>query len=870
MKSNNLTLGEILAYPSQYVIPVFQRYYRWDQPQWEKLWGDLAGLREPGKTGRHFMGFLVLVPESVGPGQIARFHLIDGQQRLTTLSLVLCALRNAARAAGHEELALEVEVSSLVHQFKKGEQKYRVYPKLRDREQYVACVDGEPPTEGRIGAAVRYFVGRLATIPDAGTDAGLRAFYDLLRQRLEFVYAQLEGENAYNIFKSLNSTGVPLGQADLIRNFVFMQVPVADQDEFDAKSWGPMERRFEDAEGKLDGEQFSAFLRDHLMRDGAYIPPGATFEAFQRRYSATGFDPMAVADGLKRASGWYASILGGEEDPSPEVEAALSALRQSDSSTTHALLLNLFHRRHAGTLTDADLAAALRLISGFILRRLVCGEGSRAYSRLFVQACSELGEAPVEGLRRYLESRGFPDTPRFVEAFARFNLYGSRYGKAVLAALERAQEHKEPADPGPAQIEHVMPQTLSGPWRDALGPEAEEIHATWLHTPGNLTLTGYNQELHNHPFAAKREEYKESHFVLTRLLADHETWGEAEIRQRGHELAELAARIWPGPAAPVRRIEEPAGTAPGRFDIRLRYWTGFRDFLNAAGSPLDLQEPTTSYNLRCGRLGPGVVLIAYLQLKNSRLAVSACFYGKKGNALFEDLKEHRDAIEAELGAPLDWTATPGGSYREILLHNPIDPTDEVLWPSDFDWMRRTLETLHRVVGSHIEKSGPAQGAEAKDSLYLDYWTAFRDRLLQAGGDLKPRKPRPEGWMHFSVGRSDAVLIALASRRDRWIGSELILYGDSGRASYEAMEVDGAAIEQEFGEPLEWRGQPGGKHSKIRIRRMGVEPSNRKDWTEQHQWLQAKLERLYAVLVPRLGSSGQAEVNSDLEDRTGPA
>ena len=151
MKSSNLTLGAVLNSPNQYVIPVFQRYYRWDQPEWDKLWDDLAELRQPGRTGRHFMGFLVLVPESVMPGQIAKYHLIDGQQRLTTLSLVLCALRDVATASGLPELAQEVTLTTLEHQFHKGTDRFRVFPKLRDRDQYVACLAGQPPAEGRPG-----------------------------------------------------------------------------------------------------------------------------------------------------------------------------------------------------------------------------------------------------------------------------------------------------------------------------------------------------------------------------------------------------------------------------------------------------------------------------------------------------------------------------------------------------------------------------------------------------------------------------------------------------------------------------------------------------------------------------------------------
>ena len=124
MKSTNLTLGQILTSPNQYVIPVFQRYYRWDQPEWDKLWTDLAELKQPGKTGRHFLGFLVLIPESVMVGQISKFHLIDGQQRITTLSLLLCALRDTATAAGCPELAQEVTYTTLLHPYQKGTDRY--------------------------------------------------------------------------------------------------------------------------------------------------------------------------------------------------------------------------------------------------------------------------------------------------------------------------------------------------------------------------------------------------------------------------------------------------------------------------------------------------------------------------------------------------------------------------------------------------------------------------------------------------------------------------------------------------------------------------------------------------------------------------
>jgi hypothetical protein len=859
MRSNNLTLGQILTSPSQYVIPAFQRYYRWDQPQWDKLWDDLSDLQQPGKTGRHFLGFLVLILESVVPGQITRYHLIDGQQRLTTLSLLLCALRDKAKASGFQDLARKITFTTLEHEYEKGSDRYRLFPKLRDRHQYISCLGSDPPAEGRLGSAVRYFSSRLTTIPAAGTEEGLQAFFALLTQRLEFIHAQLEGENPFNIFKSLNSTGVPLGQADLIRNFVFMQVSVQSQDDFEETLWKPTERRFEDSQGNIDEIAFSAFLRDYLMRNGQYIPPSDTFECFQRHYAATDFDPMQIAIELKQASQWYEILKGHRPDPNPEVEEALGMLRRLESSTTYALLLNLYQRRHLGHLTNRELADVLRLLSGFILRRLVCGENSRAYARMFIQAISTVGDQVVDRLSRFLEARDFPDTPRFVDAFPRFNLYGSRYRKVVLEAIERANPHKEPADLTDAQVEHIMPQTLSDVWRATLGPEAEQIHAVWLHTSGNLTLTGYNAELHNRPFAEKRQEYRCSNIGMTRQLAEHESWGEREIRRRAYRMAQIAAELWPGPAATVVSatgiaVKEP----PTRFELRRRYWTGLREHLAAKGSTLEAKEPNETNALRCGMIGTGVALYAYFSLKNKRLTVSAQFYGNRAKHLFQTLHERREELEAEIGAKLVWSV-PGkdSHYREILLRNPVNPTDESLWPSYFDWMRRSLENFERVIGPMIpsksrgEREGGGETPKANVLFRVEYWTAFRDYLIASGSFLKPRKPLPEPSSAFGIGRSGITLAAWMNRKDCWIGSDVIFHGTRARATYSLLENERASIEAELGETLEWQKEVGDKHSRIRLRWMDCDPSKRENWTSQHTWLREKLEAFHRVIVPRI-------------------
>jgi hypothetical protein len=202
-------------------------------------------------------------------------------------------------------------------------------------------------------------------------------------------------------------------------------------------------------------------------------------------------------------------------------------------------------------LAQTDFVRAIELLCGFILRRLACGEQSRQYGYWFVAACLELGDQPLEGLRSFLIGKGFPVDGRFKQYFINYDLYRSGYRRAILEALERTVGGKElTPNLSEADIEHVMPQTLTAEWRNALGPEADRIYSQWINTVGNLTLTSANQKVGNKPYAVKREVFKNSYIPLTRELALHyDTWTEAEIIDRGARLADLAATIWKGPDA---------------------------------------------------------------------------------------------------------------------------------------------------------------------------------------------------------------------------------------------------------------------------------------------------------------------------------
>lgn len=646
------------------------------------------------------MGFLVFVPGLAQPGQHTTFHLIDGQQRLTSSSILLAALRNVARQEGQEELAEEIHNDFLVHPRKKGDQRFRLLPKERDHDSFIALISGEGEPTGRMADAIAYFEERLANhvaeVPDR-----LRHIFDTVCQRLEFMCATLEAENAYNIFKSLNSTGVPLGPSDLIRNFVFMHVAPDDQDEFDSDLWGPLEAHFERPDGTLDEEGFSKFFRDFLMSTGRYVPPKDTFVSFEARYEATDFSPRALAQELAENVRRYSVISGHVDDESAEVTRSLVGLNTLESSTTYPLLLTLFDRRARSLIDSAQLAHCIEMLRGFILRRFVCGDSSRGYGQMFVRALAKDAGDTARTLETYLLDRGWPDDHQFESAFVEFPLYLRGYTREVLDTLERARGHKEPADLQLAQVEHVLPQTLSEGWIEALGSEAERIQADWLHRPGNLTLSAYNQELWNHPFAKKRDRYAASNIVLTRELADCSRWGEDEIRSRGHRLAQEAARIWIGPKEQLVRPESDASgddeEGPDRRELRARFWRGLNEYLVTEHPELpDIEaRPTWTIRLPSGLRHIGCEL--RFGLRHSHVAVDIWFWREASLPVWEQVRAAPEHYNAMVESPWEFEQVEGQPRARMSVTRVADVRHESSWPDIYRWMGESLAAVYERV-----------------------------------------------------------------------------------------------------------------------------------------------------------------------------
>ena len=555
MDARAKSVREILQAGDQYLIPFFQRNYSWQKKHWERLRDDVWALLEQQDDSLHFMGPLVCTRAPSVPTEIPAYQLIDGQQRLTTLTIFLCALRDVAISWEKTELAQEIEEDYLIHRRKSGLQRYKVLPRIGDRETLTAMVDRRDAdnTDTNIHRAHNFFRHEIDAWAGGDGDK-LKMLFVALTGRLSLVVITIDSENPYEIFESLNATGLPLEQSDLIRNFVFMQVPLKDQDAFHRENWMPFEDLFAAVDG-FDAMDPTAFYRSYLMREGVYAKGNATFIGFKEQFKKRKLDPHAQIAELKRYAGYETMLRRPALVKDSDLRKALETIEALDVTTAHPLVLRLLDMQASAALPKDALLACLDDLASFILRRTICGESTRAYGLWFAEAVRAMGANPREDLKKYWLKRGWPDDAAFFGGIETFPVYRRERTKCLLMLrhLEKSYGHKERVILSTLTIEHVMPQTIgqdkSGKaWKEMLGEKHEEVHAKFLHVLGNLTLTGYNPDLSNSPYGDKQELYAESNLRLNDYFSRVRAWDESAVKTRGSALAKELVRIWPRPA----------------------------------------------------------------------------------------------------------------------------------------------------------------------------------------------------------------------------------------------------------------------------------------------------------------------------------
>ena len=563
MKATEAKFLDFIKKSPQFVIPIYQRTYSWTERECRQLWDDILRTGSNDDISAHFIGSIVYIEKGLyHVTSQSPLLVIDGQQRLTTMALLIAALAKAIEKLpeGEKEPVEGFSPRKLRHYYlvnseEEGERHYKLILSQTDKDSLIAVVAGkEQPKEysRRIAANFDLFETWIASCK-----ADLKALCKGIAKLVVVDIAlSREQDNPQLIFESMNSTGRELTQADLIRNFILMGLEPELQTKLYENYWRPMELDFGQ---EAYGLHFDSFMRHYLTVKTGDIPRlDAVYDAFKdharsSKVAGTGVEAL-VADIRKFARYFCAMALGTEADH--DLKQAFQDLRELKVDVAYPILLELYFDYTQKTLTKEDFVAAVRLIESYVFRRAICNIPTNSLNKTF----ATLGRALNKG--RYLESmqaqfllmpsyRRFPSDEEFKREIQVRDLYNFRSRSYWLRRLEN-HGRKERVIIDEYTIEHILPQNpnLSNAWKNDLGPEWERIQENWLHTLGNLTLTGYNSEYSDRAFCEKRDMpggFKESPLKVNQGLGAVDQWNEEAIMSRAKKWSEAAVVVWGSP-----------------------------------------------------------------------------------------------------------------------------------------------------------------------------------------------------------------------------------------------------------------------------------------------------------------------------------
>ena len=542
----------------RFVIPVYQRNYDWKRENCKQLFDDLVNLVVKKKTS-HFFGCIVSYAQTRN-----EVVLIDGQQRVTTVSLIMIAMINAIKAGEitPEDPTLLNQIEDyIIDRYIKEERKIRLKPFRQDCEAFDRLIykkGDDFVADSKVTINYRYFYDRIVNEKSITVDELFEAI-----ENLTIIDIELEpqhGDDPQLIFESLNSTGLDLTESDKIRNFILMGLNSNVQEHFYDAYWNRIE--------KICGDDLDGFVRNYLTIKTGQIPNIRTiYAAFKDYVRTNAIDDMEVvlSDMLIYAK-VYKNIIAFELG-SGTANATARRLSIMDFSVIYPFLMAYLYYAETNSLPISETEQVLKTIETLIFRRLACDLPANALNKVFATLHNSVlkrkgaNDSYSSVMIYLLENRRIatimPRNEEFIQGFTTKNIYAmrGRYKEYIFDRLENSNSKEvndiiKNMEDSNLTIEHIMPQTLTDSWRDALGENANSIHEKWLHTIANLTLTGYNSNYSNRTFQEKKtmaNGFSESGLRLNQYIANFEKWTEEELEERKETLASKALEIWPYP-----------------------------------------------------------------------------------------------------------------------------------------------------------------------------------------------------------------------------------------------------------------------------------------------------------------------------------
>lgn len=835
----------------RYIIPVYQRKYDWKQENCRQLYGDLKKVIQNGRSS-HFFGSIV---SSVVPnGSKIEYHIIDGQQRLTTVSLLLLAICNliAAGKLTSREERLDEQISHrfLIAPWASEEDRIKLRPVKSDREALTKLFGPEEDYDRTSNLTLNYLFFRDVLLKE---EVSVDELYAAIG-KLEIISITLEpDDNAQLIFESLNSTGLALAEGDKIRNYILMGLPPKEQSRYYTDYWEKIE--------KCTRNDASAFVRDYLSIKQQMTPNVNTIYQVFKRYVEEAQLPIGtLLEDLLKYARLFEKLLTCESGLGEKrLDNCLYRMARLEITVTRPFLMEVLRLNQDGKLSAEEVRDVFEITENYLFRRNICEVPTNALNKVFLMLNKEIlrydntadnyVDKCIYALRIKRESGRFPDDREFGESLSAKQVYLMR-GKYKAYLFERFEnfgtlETKDVyahLDNNEYSIEHIMPQHLTPAWSEELGPNAAEIHTIWLHRLANLTLTGYNPSLSNKSFQDKRDAeqggYKNSGLRMNQKIGQKDAWGLPELEERNKEMVAQALRIWPCPQTDFKPAEKEFDScALDDEDVDL---TG-REIVKY--SLLNAEQPVASWTdmfehvvkFLHQRDQSVLSALAYSSNQTSDLAV---YVSHTGNELRSALKID-DNIYLEKNTN---TALKLSILRRLFALYDMDPMDLVFYLKDLD-SEKAAET-------------------SRFELRRQYWSyalpLIRKQHMHRGsfGNAKPTTSNVlSGFFGISGCSVQCIANYDGARIDFYLGS-----GDTAwnKTSFDLLYSHKDEIEEELGISLAWERADQYKASWISYALKDVSIANETDWPRMAKFHAEWSDAICNTVLPYLQDGDEQE------------
>lgn len=573
MKANEINLNRFLSQPdTQFVIPVYQRNYDWTQSQCKQLLDDIFEIGQSSVSG-HFIGSIVYVHDDLySASSIRELSIIDGQQRLTTITLIYLRLFQLATELKFDRLKSQINETYLINKFAEDEEKLKLRPTENNDKALKYLLRSDQNEEfnqfSRLVENYNYYRSRINEENFEVVREGL--------SKLMFVEISLDRkkDDAQKIFESLNSTGLELSQADLIRNYILMGLDRKNQNKIYEKYWEVIEQNAK--EDKTNTNKVSDFVRDFLTLENKKIPnKKKVYEEFKFKFPFTSVSQLeSNLSKLKSLVFHYNKILNPSNETDEQIRLQLQYVHRLEINVAYPFIMKVYDDYANKIIDKATFLKVLELIQSYAWRRFIMGLPTNALNKIFMVLYQDVQpERYLESIEKsLLRKKGtgrFPRDTELINILKEKDVYNVK-GKNRTYMLERLENYQNKElvfidGNSSITIEHIFPRNPDPKWKVSLEESSyNDIKEKYLHTIANLTLSGNNGSLGNKSFIEKRDMnidqkeqgYKYSRLWLNKYLANIDKWDKAELHKRFNKIKDRFLKVWPMPEIEIDE-EEP-------------------------------------------------------------------------------------------------------------------------------------------------------------------------------------------------------------------------------------------------------------------------------------------------------------------------